>query len=262
MSDAPRCRVGSVDFTVMPLASAVDLVIDLGTRSVPAGPPGVAVHFANAYNVALADADPSYRDVLRQGDYVFSDGMPVAWAGRRLHGVDDAVWTRVYGPDAMTAVLDRSGPAGPRHYLLGGAPETLSILVAVINRRWPSAIVVGAESPPFRPATPAELGARDQRIRDSGASLVWVGLGTPKQDLEVRRLADALPVTALAVGAAFDFIAGTVSQAPGWMQRSGLEWAYRFAREPRRLARRYLWGNPRFMLAVARQAARQRSHER
>ena len=87
--------------------------------------------------------------------------------------------------------------------------------------------------------------------------MVWVGLGTPKQDFEVRRLADALPVVALAVGAAFDFMAGMVPQAPVWMQRSGLEWSYRFARGPMRLARRYLWGNPRFIAAVARQALTQ-----
>ena len=112
---------------------------------------------------------------------------------------------------------------------------------------------MGAESPPFRELSATELKEQDERIRSSGATCVWVGLGTPKQDYEVSRLAAALPVTALAVGAAFDFLAGSVPQAPRWLQRSGLEWCYRLAREPKRLAKRYLWGNPRFLLSVARQ---------
>jgi N-acetylglucosaminyldiphosphoundecaprenol N-acetyl-beta-D-mannosaminyltransferase len=113
-------------------------------------------------------------------------------------------------------------------------------------------VVAGFDSPPFRPPSAPELADRDERIIASGATLVWVGLGTPKQDQEVRRLADSVPVTALAVGAAFDFLAGTKAQAPLWVQRSGLEWAFRLATEPRRLARRYLWGNPRFVVATVR----------
>ena len=112
---------------------------------------------------------------------------------------------------------------------------------------------MGVESPPFHDPSPASLAERDARIRASGATLVWVGLGTPKQDHEVARLARDVGVTALAVGAAFDFLAGTVRQAPVWMQRSGTEWAFRLASDPRRLAHRYLWGNPRFVGAVVRQ---------
>ena len=244
-------RVGSLGFSILPLPEAIERVLALGETRPDRG---VAVHFANAYNIALADTEPDYRALVEQGDLVFSDGMPVVWAGRRLHPEAATRWTRVYGPDVMTGVLDASGPQGPRHYLLGGSEQTLAALTAQIAQRWPDAVVVGAESPPFRAATTAELADRDARIRDSGATLVWVGLGTPKQDVEVRRIADALPVTALAVGAAFDFIAGTVAQAPAWMQKSGLEWAFRLGREPRRLARRYLWGNPRFLASVARQA--------
>lgn len=247
----PARRVGSLDFSVLSLPDAIGTIVELGSSTPTTG---VAVHFANAYNVALADTDGQYRDLIERGDLVFSDGTPVVWAGRRLHSDVADRWTRVYGPDVMEGVLDASGPEGPSHYLLGGAEETLALLQAQIARRWPAARLAGAESPPFRTPTGQELAERDARIRDSGATLVWVGLGTPKQDLEVRRLADSLPVTALAVGAAFDFIAGTVSQAPVWMQRSGLEWTYRLAKEPKRLARRYLWGNPRFVWSVANQA--------
>ena len=107
----------------------------------------------------------------------------------------------------MTAVFDADTEV--RHFLLGGSPETLVALQQAIAQRWPRAKVVAAESPPFRPMTAAEVAAQDQRIRQSGAELVWVGLGTPKQDHEVARLAAELPVVALAVGAAFDFLAGT-----------------------------------------------------
>lgn len=258
----PRRRVGSLDFTVLPLSAAIDLVVHLGSTNPTTG---IAIHFANAYNVALADTDKQYQALIESGDLVFTDGTPVVWAGRRLHPDVAEAWTRVYGPDLMTGVLDRSIDAqatamdaqanahNPRHYLLGGTPEVLATLRQRISEQWPNALIVGADSPPFATPTPADLDARDERIRSSGATLVWVGLGTPKQDVEVRRLADSLPVTALAVGAAFDFLAGTTKQAPVWMQRSGLEWSYRLAQEPRRLARRYLWGNPRFVLSVARQ---------
>lgn len=262
-ADVPVRRVGAVDFSVLTLAEAIARIVRLGTSDAQTAPlqRGVAVHFANAYNVALAADDADYATLLAQGDLVMSDGVPIVWAGRRLHGLDAQAWTRVYGPDVMEGVL--AAGAGPRHYLLGGSVDTLRALEDAIAARWPEAAVVGSESPAFRPATRDELAARDARIAASGATLVWVGLGTPKQDVEVRRIADALPVTALAVGAAFDFIAGTVPQAPPWMQRSGLEWAYRLGREPRRLAKRYLWGNPRFVVSVAGQAmdARRGAHE-
>ena len=134
----------------------------------------------------------------------------------------------------------------------------LAALGQQISTRFPNALVVGCDSPPFHEPSQQDLEERDRRIIASGATMVWVGLGTPKQDWEVARLAETLPVTALAVGAAFDFLAGTTTQAPGWMQRSGLEWAYRFAREPRRLAKRYVWGNSLFIVEGSRTVLRNR----
>lgn len=206
---------------------------------------GTHVHFVNAYTIALADTQPQYADLLN-GGICFTDGMPVAWVGRRAYGI--AVWDRVYGPDVMTAVFER----GRSHYLLGGSQQTLDLLQLRIAETFPRAYVAGAESPPFRALTQAERDAQDARIAGSGADFVWVGLGTPKQDWEAARISEATGKTTLAVGAAFDFLAGTKPQAPLWMQRSGTEWAFRMASEPRRLARRYLWGNPRFLLAAAR----------
>ena len=251
--DSPRL-IGRIDFTVMRLADAIGYVLD-ASAAVAAGTlghPGLAIHFCNAYNVALARDDAAYAHLLGEADIVFSDGVPITWVGRRAYPEVASSWERVYGPDVMRGVLGRSTHDGPLHYLLGGSPDTLERLSATIGEQHPNATVVGSESPPFRSATPAELAERDERIRSSGASIVWVGLGTPRQDTEVRRLANGLPVTAMAVGAAFDFLAGTKPQAPAWMQRSGLEWAFRLASEPGRLGRRYVWGNSVFAAEAVR----------
>jgi N-acetylglucosaminyldiphosphoundecaprenol N-acetyl-beta-D-mannosaminyltransferase len=252
-------RVGNISFSVMPLHEAITLVRNeaalVGAAMPDGSPRGRAIHFANAYNVALARSDHAYATLLERGDYVFSDGVPITWVGRRAYPALGERWERVYGPDVMTGVLAASTEQGPLHYLLGGSPETLAALETHIAAHFPTARVVGAESPPFAPATADELTQRDERIRQSGASIVWVGLGTPKQDAEVRRLADTLPVVAMAVGAAFDFLAGTKAQAPAWMQRNGLEWAFRLGSEPRRLGRRYVWGNGVFLAEAARTLA-------
>ena len=248
----PTRRVGPVPFRVARFDDCIAALLSDVRQS-----GGLAVHFANAYTIALADTDSAYAELLARTDSaVLTDGVPVTWFGRRQNRDLRDDWQRVYGPDVMTAVLDHSGAEGPRHYLLGGSPATLTALESEIARRWPQAVLVGAESPPFRPLTRAEQAAQDDRIRQSGADMVWVGLGTPKQDWEVGRLADALPITALAVGAAFDFLAHVKPQAPLWIQRSGTEWAYRWASEPRRLTRRYLWGNPRFVYAAVRDRPR------
>lgn len=255
-----RRRVGNVDFTVVPFQTAVTTLMDDAANIAHAGHPGISVHFANAYNVALARGARDYAELLNAADYVFSDGVPITWIGKRAYRSDATVWDRVYGPDVMTAVFQASGSDTPRHYLLGSTPEVIDALARTLAARFPQATIVGAESPPFTSPTVAELAARDARIRESGATMVWVGLGTPKQDHEVNRLAASLPVMALAVGAAFDFLAGTKPQAPLWVQRNGLEWAYRFAKEPARLGKRYLWGNSVFLLEAARTLKTTRHH--
>jgi len=262
--DLPAAEVGPIPFRVATLDQSSRAVLaaaeNLAAISARTGAldgaaesVGVPVHFANAYTVALADSDRNYLRLFTDPDsVVFTDGIPVAWFGRRLHPQYAQQWQRVYGPDVMTAVLMAAQPAGVRHFLLGGSPETLDLLRQRIEFLYPGAQIVGAESPPYRPLTDAEQAEQDARIRDSRATIVWVGLGTPKQDWEVARLARELPVVAMAVGAAFDFLAGTKAQAPEWMRESGTEWLFRFASEPRRLARRYLWGNPRFLRAASR----------
>lgn len=252
--ELPVRPVGPVPFRVAPLDEVISLLCDHSHP--PLHGAGLAVHFANAYSVAIADTDHAYAGVLAAPESaVFSDGVPVTWVGKRAHRDLADRWERVYGPDVMEGVFSRCETlALPiRHYLLGSSPATLQALQSAIGRRWPSVEVVGAESPPFRALTRAEQEAQDDRIRHSGATMVWVGLGTPKQDFEARRLASAVPATVLAVGAAFDFLGGTKPQAPRWMQRTGTEWAYRLAKEPRRLVKRYAWGNPRFLWAAHRE---------
>ena len=134
-----------------------------------------------------------------------------------------------------------------KHFLLGSTPEVLELLQHKLLMRFPGARIVGSYSPPFRRLTMDELETQDELVRSSGAQIVWVGLGTPKQDLEAKRLSNELPVVAVAIGAAFDFTAGTAREAPNWMTKVGLEWVYRLISEPKRLWRRYFFGNARFL---------------
>jgi len=242
----PKFRIGSIDFSAATFGQATKAIEALISSPQTKG---TSIHFANAYNIALAENDQDYQQLMNTGDFVFADGVPVVWAGKNLFPKQN--WERVYGPDVTIWILDNTELGDiTKHYFLGSTQETMDRLLNEIAKRFPNAEVVGYQCPPFRVATKAELELRDQKIKDSGATVVWVGLGTPKQDFEVQRLAHNLPVTAMAVGAAFDFLAQTVPQAPKWIQKSGLEWSYRLAREPKRLAQRYFWGNPQFIKSV------------
>jgi N-acetylglucosaminyldiphosphoundecaprenol N-acetyl-beta-D-mannosaminyltransferase len=255
----PVLTCAGVPITACDPLTAARIVLD---RATGAPRSGTDVHLCNAYTLALADANPALRAVLHRASVNFPDGKSVVWANRLTHPGAGLPTERVYGPDLFRDVLLLGQPVGLRHYLLGSTPDTLAALQQRLRRTFPGALVVGADSPPFRPLTEPEWQAQLDRIRASGARLVWVGLGTPKQDWEAARLARALPVVAVAVGAAFDFVAGSKRQAPLWMQRSGVEWCFRLAQEPRRLWRRYLFGNARFVYAAVRWAAGQAAGRR
>ncbi|MBO0511755.1 WecB/TagA/CpsF family glycosyltransferase [Streptomyces beijiangensis] len=210
------------------------------------------VHLCNAYTLALADRDRALRDLLRASALNLPDGQGVVWANRLAHRGSSLPRMRVYGPDLFLDVFREGRPADVRHYLLGSTPEVLDRLAAELRTRFPQARIVGIESPPFRELTDEERESQLVRIRASGAQIVWLGLGTPKQDHEAARLAAAHPAVYVAVGAAFDFISGNKPQAPLWMQHHGLEWLFRLCSEPRRLWRRVLWGHPRFIWAVCK----------
>jgi len=261
----PTHRLGRVEFTVCPEPTAAALLLAEparlkalpGSRAAGDGR-GTAVHLANAYTVSLAERDPDYAAALGAG-VCLTDGRVVPWFGQRE--APDLVWSVTRGPSLMRTVLASSGPDGPAHFFLGGTPDALAGLLAEVGRQWPGVQVAGSWSPPFRDLTDAEVDDLVARIGATGAGVVWVGLGTPKQDWFAKLLAERLPVAVVAIGAAFDFIAGSRAEAPPWLQRVGLEWSYRLATEPRRLWRRYLVGNPRFLAAV-RRGRRERREQR
>jgi N-acetylglucosaminyldiphosphoundecaprenol N-acetyl-beta-D-mannosaminyltransferase len=185
------------------------------------------------------------------------DGMPLVWA---LRALGHARATRVYGPDLMLGFCARAATTATPMYLYGGRDEeALELLTNRLRERFPGLRLVGGFSPPFRELTPSEEQRVAADIDASGAKVVWVGTGQPKQELWMHRMRPLLQAPLLVgVGAAFDFHAGLVPQAPRWMQRSGLEWSYRLAREPRRLWRRYARYNPAFVAGFARQYLRER----
>jgi N-acetylglucosaminyldiphosphoundecaprenol N-acetyl-beta-D-mannosaminyltransferase len=256
---APVVHCLGVPITAHTRESAARQVIRLArqhraTRST-ASARGSDVHLCNAHTLSLADRDPELHGILRRAALNLPDGQPVVWANQLLHRGTPLPATRVYGPDLFLDVFAHGQDAGLRHYLLGSTPEVSDALRRELLRRFPRIRIVGACSPPFRPMTDSELRDEEEVILASGADVVWVGLGTPKQDIRAAQLAAALPVVSVAIGAAFDFVAGNKPQAPQWMQQGGLEWLFRFGCEPRRLWRRYLFGNARFLRGVARQAA-------
>ena len=204
--------------------------------------------FANVHVVMEAVDSPTYRDCLNQADLVSSDGVPLVWA-LKLLGRTDA--SRVYGPDCTLAILKSAAERGVPVGFYGGSPEVLDALLQVVRRDYPTLQVPYAMSPPFRKMTVEEDDEVVKEIIDSGIRVLFVGLGCPKQERWMTEHRERVPAVMCGVGAAFDFLAGSKKQAPRWMMSSGLEWLFRLATEPRRLAQRYLKNNPRFVLLFA-----------
>lgn len=238
-----KLNFAGIPFCALDPDSASEFVVQLAKKNTG----GASIHFLNAYSIALAETDSDFRNCVSSADYNFPDGKPISFLSRlaapKLY--------QVRGPGLFESVMDSGRRVELKHYLLGSTPETLIKLEESLRSRFPGVAIVGAFSPPFRLMSSAELSSQDDAIRASGADIVWVGLGTPKQDFETKRLASA-GFTAAAVGAAFDFSAGTKALSPAWMSAAGLEWLHRLLSEPRRLWKRYLWGNSVFLLAAAR----------
>ena len=211
---------------------------------------------AAAVNLVMsANDDPTTMRAVRDATLAVPDGQPLVWALRLLgHGRA----TRVYGPDLMAHYCAHAASTGTPIYLYGGRSEqALELLTEQLRERFPGLRIAGGWSPPFRPLSADEQIQVVERIDNSGAQVVWVGTGQPKQELWMSEMRPRLAAPLLVgVGAAFDFHAGIVSQAPAWMQRNGLEWLYRLTREPRRLWRRYLTQNPRFLVGFLCQYTR------
>ncbi|HEY7629305.1 MAG TPA: WecB/TagA/CpsF family glycosyltransferase [Thermoleophilaceae bacterium] len=216
----------------------------------------VAVHA-----VMVSQHDDEMRNAVTGATLTVPDGMPLVWAANQL---GENLHNRVYGPDLMDRYCGRCAERGHRVWLYGGRDQgSLMQLALNLRRRHPGIEIVGGFSPPFRPLTGEEEDAIVQQINEAGADVVWVGVGVPKQEKWMAHMRSRLDAPVLCgVGAAFDFHAGRISQAPAWMQERGLEWIYRIAQEPRRLLPRYLSYNPAFVLAFARQLLRERLQRR
>lgn len=223
--------------------------------AVPRTDRATVVAVCNVHSVMSARRLPELSDALVSADIATPDGMPLVW-GLRAFRRDQK--ERIYGPEIMRrALTDQS--ADNHHFFFGSTSETLELLQTGIRRVNPDVNIAGAIAPPFRSLSDSEELEILEKIHQSGANVVWVGLGMPKQEFWMHRVRDRLPgVTLLGVGAAFDFLAGTKKQAPHWMRNSGLEWLFRLMQEPRRLWRRYLWNNPAFMILLTLQVIRGR----
>jgi len=200
------------------------------------------------HGVSEAQADPGFRQILNRAFLCTPDGMPLVWVGR-LQGQKHM--GRVYGPDLMLAVMVLSEQAGWSHFFYGGAGGTAQTLREKLLERFPKLRIVGTYQPPFRPLNSEEQAALAESVRVARPDMIWIGLSTPKQERFMAEYLPKLDVTLMfGVGAAFDFLAGKVRQAPRWMQRSGLEWLFRLCSEPRRLWKRYFKNNPLFIARI------------
>jgi N-acetylglucosaminyldiphosphoundecaprenol N-acetyl-beta-D-mannosaminyltransferase len=243
----PACRILGVPLALTDYERTLDWV-----DAVVAARGRSYVCVAAVHTVMACQEDPELKAAVLGADFTVPDGQPLVWALRSLgHCLKD----RVYGPELMDRACARAARNGQRFFLYGGRNQgALVELARMLRLRHPGLQIVGGYAPPFRELTEAEDAAVADDIRRSRADVVWVGIGVPKQEKWMARMRDRLDAPVLiGVGAAFDFHAGLVPQAPARMQRIGLEWLFRLGQEPRRLWRRYLRYNPRFVLGFARQ---------
>jgi len=232
-------------------AETADTVVDRSAAGT-----GGMVCVATVHMVMEAFDDPAFQEIVNSSVRVTPDGVPLVAALRTL-GVSGV--QRVYGPSLMPYLCERAEANGLRVGFYGGTPAVLNAMTQALLDRYPKLEISFAFPPPFRPLTEAEDADVIAAITAAEVQVLFVGLGCPKQERWMAAHRDVLDCMLLGVGAAFDFIAGVKGQAPAWMQRSGLEWFFRLASEPRRLWRRYLIGNPRFLFHFARQLRRRRA---
>lgn len=247
----PKRDVFGVRVTAAGPHAVVDQVMDWAHERRSA-----TVDFMPVHGLMVAARDAEHRERMNGFDVVACDGQPVRWALNRFH--DAGLPERVYGPTTMLRVCERCADEEVGIYLYGGRPEVLETLCARLIEKLPELKIVGAESPPFRPLTEEEDAKAVKRINASGAGVIFLGIGCPRQEIFAADHRGRLRGVQLCVGAAFDFHAGAVAQAPAWMQRRGLEWLYRLTREPGRLWKRYLVTNSLFVAFFTRRLIRGR----
>ncbi|WP_157754749.1 WecB/TagA/CpsF family glycosyltransferase [Nigerium massiliense] len=216
------------------------------------------IRLMNAYCVALASKDPSYLQLVEGPGINYPDGAPVAWTMRRT--AHDS--KQVRGPSFFLRTLEEGLASNVRHYFFGTTNETLALMRSRLEKAYPGLVIAGTSEAPFGSVDQILQADVIESITGADPDIVWVGLGTPKQDFVARRLADEIGVPCVGVGAAFDFAAGTQPEAHPLVRKMGLEWLHRLSTEPRRLWRRYLWGNSRFLAVVAREIVSSRSRHK
>ena len=242
-------------FGVQASATCYDEVVSAVIRAAKRGTPG-AVDFMSAHGLVAGARDPKFREVLNSFSIVASDGQPVRWALNFFHGA--GLKERVYGPELTIRLCRAAAEHGVPIYLYGSSPEVIELLQKNLLDKYPALKIAGAESPPFRALSPEEDAAVVRRINDSGAGILFIGTGCPKQEQFAYEHRDSIKAVQMCVGAAFDFHAGKKKTAPGWMQKRGLEWLYRLVKEPGRLWRRYLVTNTTYCLLFAKHAVLKR----
>jgi len=226
-------------------------------RLIEAATAGVSgyVCISNVHTTMMGAFDPSYRRITNASLLAVPDGMPLVWA---MRSISESSVGRVRGPSLMRDLINEGRSIRLKHFLFGGSLRSLKLLQEVLSREYPGCEIVGAFSPPFKPLdaiTSEEWEQSAKMINESGAHLVWVGLGAPKQERWMWEQRNRVNCIMLGVGAAFDLISGTIPEAPARIQNLGLEWAYRLWREPKRLWRRYIFNNPAFLIVWSAQWA-------
>jgi len=250
-----RYPITDIFVSAVTYASATEFVLAAAREGRSAVIAATSVH-----GLTMGALDPSFGQVLNQLDVLTPDGQPVRWALNWLHGTD--LTERVYGPTLMLRVCEAAAGEQLAVYFYGSRSAVLERLEERLGRMAPNLTIAGLRSPPFRPSTKEEDDEDVRRIVESGARIVFVGLGCPRQERWAAEHRERLPMPIVCVGAAFDFHAGTLRQAPVWMQEHGLEWLFRLAMEPRRLWRRYTKHIPVYVALVTRQYVTMRWRQR
>jgi N-acetylglucosaminyldiphosphoundecaprenol N-acetyl-beta-D-mannosaminyltransferase len=247
MPNSGKKNILGVLINAIDYESAVDHIVRAARQGLPAAVSALAVH---GVMTGVLNAEHRYR--LNHFDLLVPDGQPVRWALNFLH--QTRLRHRVYGPNLTLCLCERASAEGIGVYFYGSTPGVLSKLKQNLKSRFPLLQIAGMQASKFGTLSPSERDVVAERVRRSGASIVFVGLGCPRQEVWAYEFRGLLAMPIVSVGAAFAFLAGTAPQAPQWMQDRGLEWLFRFGIEPRRLWRRYVLLNPIYLILVALQA--------
>ncbi len=247
----PRVNILGVGISALNLKTALEesgLLLDQGGTGY--------ICVTGVHGIMEAQHDERFRHILNGSFLATPDGMPTVWLGR-FHGFSKM--SRVYGPDYMLGLCERSVEKGYRHFLYGGKEGVADALRQELLNKFPGLQIVGTFTPPFRPLNDVEEIELRNQLQLLQPDILWCGLSTPKQELFMHTYQGRLPVKLMVgVGAAFDLLSGNLSEAPNWMKQSGLQWFYRLIKEPRRLWRRYLLNNPKFIWLTTLQLCRLR----